>query len=446
MVTGIGVVSTAGVGHEALWTACLNGRTSVEPTPPRWAKYYLASSQVWSPLPSVDFTAYGLSKTDKLLLSKPAMLGLVAAQQALDMSELPKLSNWRNAIDPSRKAVHVGTGLGAAQTPFDNYAAHLLGPLRSTLEFLSAQNGNTGHAQELLQALQANPRVNPLVICQTMPNALAANIAIKHGFRGAVETYCSACAAGTVAIGKAFRAIKSGEADFVLAGGIEHLADRAGAVFMGFDRLQALAAPHQGLGTENRPFDVSRSGFLFSEGGAAVVVLEDLESVLRRGAKNLILAEVVGFGESCDAHSIAAVSSERNAFDHMLSIALGEASVTTSQIDYINSHGTGTLLNDQVESEFIMRQFGTRPLVNSSKSILGHSIGASGALEFAITVLSLRHQTVHPSINLTDPIADLNFCTAATKAPLDYAITQSFGFGGHNAALVVRRSDPTGIH
>jgi 3-oxoacyl-[acyl-carrier-protein] synthase II len=242
-----------------------------------------------------------------------------------------------------------------------------------------------------------------------------------------------------VAIGKAFRSIKTGETDIAITGGVEHLGDRTGSVFMGFDRLQTLTTPYQGLGTENRPFDQNRSGFLFSEGGAAILVLESLDSAISRGQESQILAEVVGFGQSSDAHSIAAISADNNSISRMLEQALGEACVKPADIDYINAHGTGTEINDRVESGLISQTFPNRPLVNSTKSILGHTIGAAGAFEAITTAISLHRQMVHPSRNLVDPIEDLNFPLSAATAELRLALTHNFGFGGHNAALVLKR-------
>lgn len=170
-----------------------------------------------------------------------------------------------------------------------------------------------------------------------------------------------------------------------------------------------------------------------------MAVLETGDSVKRRGAEDKIIAEVVGFGQSNDAFSIAAISPQHNTFPQMLRAAFTDAALTPSSIDYINTHGTGTALNDATEASFIEQTFGAKTLLNSTKSILGHSIGAAGALEFVVTALSLKHQTVHGSRNLTKPIANLNFALETREATLEYALTHNFGFGGHNAALVLKR-------
>ena len=445
-VTGLGAVTSAGVGVDELWRACLECANFANPTPLAWSRYYTPSSRVWAPLVEPDYRAFGIKKSEELLLSKPALIGIVASQLALNAAGLelttdktPAGGHQIHGVLPGRIGVFIGTGLGGARSPFDNYAAHLLGGLKPRLRLLAEAHPDDALVQELSDALKAHPRVNPMVICQTMPNALGANIALRFNAQAAVETFCAACASGTVALGKAYRALQNGEMDVAFAGGIEHLSDRAGGVFMGFDRLQTLATPLDAIGSENRPFDAERRGFLFSEGGAGIAILETGDSVRQRGAEAQVVAEIVGFGQSNDAFSIAAVSPTQNTYAQMLQNALADAALSPASIDYINTHGTATALNDATEADFIERTFGRRPFLNSTKSILGHSIGAAGALECIATALSLKHQTVHGSRNLTNPIADLNFATETCQAPLKYALTQNFGFGGHNAALVLKQ-------
>jgi len=443
-VTGLGIVSSAGHGIENFWAACKAGTPVASEIPPHWDEYYRATSRVWAPLPDPDFKAFGLGKTDLLTLGKPAALAIVAAQQALEHAgvvvdrqqgryPLAQLEG----IEGARAGIFLGTGLGAAQAPFNNYYAHLLAGLKSFLDTAVADQPDLTLLSELRAGLREHPRVNPLVICQTMPNAIAASLAIRFGIQGPSDTVCAACASGTVAIGKAFHAIRHRTLDFALTGGAEHLGDRAGGVFMGFDRLQALAKPLREIGTENRPFDRERSGFLFSEGGAAVAVLESEESVRRRGVKPI--AEILGFAETTDAYSIAAIKDGANGIGAMIDIALADAGIPARLIDYVNAHGTSTEINDAVEARIIEQKFRPTTKVNSTKSILGHSIGAAGAIEFVVTALSLRDQQLHLSRNLDSPIADLDFCRESGSASLEYAFTHSFGFGGHNAGLVLRR-------
>ena len=440
-VTGLGVVSTVGSTVDEFWQSCLAGNTVVEPIPPHWDCYYRAASRTWSPLAMPDFGAYGLTRTDLLTLAKPTLLALASVAQAVAQAGLePVLAADSHAtgyaFGSARTGLFVGTGLGAAEAPFNNHYTHVMSGLRDTLREVALAAPEDAALAERLDALKQTPRVNPLVICQTMPNAIAANLAIRLGIRGPADTSCAACASGTVAIGKALRAVRRGELDIAVAGGAEHLADRAGSVFMGFDRLQTLVRPNGAPGTENRPFDRKRSGFLFSEGGAAFAVLESARSVMIRGVKPL--AEVLGYGETSDACSIAAIREDNNAIRAMIDAAMIDAGIRAADIDYVNAHGTATEVNDAIEADVIARTFRRDTKVNSTKSILGHTIGAAGALEFVATVLSLQRQTLHVSRNLDDPIADLDFCTVSGPAPVEYAFTQSFGFGGHNAGLVLR--------
>ena len=441
VITGIGVVAGVGHGPHTFFEGCLRGPSPIEALPEAWSVFHRSQSRSWTRLPDPDFDAAGLRKTDRLLLSKPALLGIVCARQALQNAgfalepsdALPELD-----FTPARFGVVVGTGLGAAQAPFDNYFAHALGPLKRQLEALSDDLLEGATARALLAQLRRHPRVNPMVICQTMPNAIAANVALRVGAQGPCRTAAAACASGTVAIGEAFKAIQRGELEAVLAGGVEHLGDATGAVFMGFDRLQTLVQPRDPRATENRPFDAERSGFLFSEGGAAMLLMESEASALQRGAKPI--AEVVGYAETCDAHSIAAISPERNAISALFKRVLSDAGLDNAQVDYINAHGTGTEVNDRIEADLIARHFPHRPLVNSTKSILGHTIGAAGALECVVTAMSLARQEVHACVNLERPIADLAFVQESGPARLEFALTHSFGFGGHNAALLLRRT------
>ncbi len=429
-ITGLGVMCALGESVESFWRSCLDGRSAVSPTPPHWNTYYRSTSRVWSPLPPFDFSIYGLTRIDRLTLAMPSLLAMAAAQQAVDQADV-------TVGGEARVGLFVGTGLGAAEAPFDNHYAHILSGLRDRLQQVADDSPGDEALIERLAALKQIPRVNPLVICQTMPNAIAANLAIRFQIQRSAETVCAACASGTVAIGKAFRALQRGEINIAIAGGAEHLADRAGSVFMGFDRLQTLAKPYREPGSENRPFDSARSGFLFSEGGAAFAVLETEESVMMRGVRPI--AEIVGYGESTDAVSIAAIRPERNAINSMIQSALDDAGIDATRIDYVNAHGTGTEVNDAVEGAIIANTFRRNTKVNSTKSIIGHTIGAAGAIELLVTALSLERQTLHGCLNLEQPDTDLDFSLTAGPATLDYAFTQSFGFGGHNAGIVLRR-------
>jgi 3-oxoacyl-[acyl-carrier-protein] synthase II len=278
-------------------------------------------------------------------------------------------------------------------------------------------------------------RSNPFGVAMTMPNACSGNLGIKFKLLGSNNTFCAACASGTVAIGYAFKAVRSGELDLALAGGVEYLYDDYGATFSGFDTVRALAGNNEDPEKANRPFDKDRSGFLFSEGGGAVLVIEELEHARRRGAR--IYAEILGYAETCDGYNIMMMESSGYNIARMITQALADAGVSEKEVDYINSHGTGTVLNDETETRVIETVFGKKVLINSTKSLIGHTLGASGAIEAVVTTLSIYHKTTHPCRNLDNPMRDLNFVTKVASYPIRRAISQSFGFGGHNAVLVL---------
>lgn len=436
-VTGVGAVTVFGAGVEVLWQSCKALSTVTAPIPEHWHAYYRPSSRVWSPLPLMDFQSFGFSRAELLTSSLPMLLAAVAADEAISNSNSRGDKHSFGQANSDSTGVFVGTGFGGAKAPFDNYRAHLLGGIRPYLEELASAHPEDMSLAEQVMGLKAHPRVNPLVICQTMPNAISAFLGIRFGIHGPNETFCHACASGTVAIGHAFKAIRSGELELAVAGGVEHLSDRAGAVFMGFDRMQTLARPHGEAGGENRPFDAARTGFLFSEGGASFLVLESERSMKRRGAH--ALAEVRGYAANSDAKSMASMSLEHSAIPVLMDRLLNDAALHREDIGYINAHGTSTELNDMVEGRVIEKIFGRRPKVNSTKSILGHTIGASGALEAAVTVRSLSDQTLHGCRNLTHPIVDLDFCIQTSRHAFEHAISHNFGFGGHNAALLISK-------
>jgi len=272
-----------------------------------------------------------------------------------------------------------------------------------------------------------------------MPNTVAAALGIHFSLRGPNHTYCQACASGTVAIGEAFRAVRDGEVDAAVAGGSEYFYDHHGYLFLAFDVAGTLVRHCDDPDGANRPFDKRRSGFLFSQGASAILTLEPLEEAVERRAP--VIAEVMGYAESFDAYNMMAMAPGGEQIEQMIRASIEDAGLAVDDIDYVNAHGTGTMSNDEIEADVLARIFGRKPLINATKSLIGHTIGASGAVEAAVLALSLHHQTTHPSRNLKEPIADLNFVTKAGDWPLAGGLSQSFAFGGHNAALVMNRFD-----
>jgi 3-oxoacyl-[acyl-carrier-protein] synthase II len=463
VVTGVGAVSALGPDVPSLWRGCLTKRTVVELVPAEWRRYSDLRSQVWSPLgESARPQSALLGRVEAKRLDPSSQMAIAAAEEALRSAALPltvvdekrrtfRVGDWRG----DRLGVFMGTGAAGLHSMLGNGAQVALSPARKRLaeviERLSATTATRGEgaararaalATELatvLEDLRAPALFNPFAVAATMGNALSANLSIKLGAHGPTPTFAGACAGGTMAIGRAFRAIRDGECDAALAGGSDYLRDPWGATFRAFDAVGALAHGDFAKERINRPFDEKRNGFLFSEGGCGVLVLEELGAALARGAPRL--AELRGYGEASDAHDLMAVDPSGAQVRRAIAACLADAGLDAKDVGYVNAHGTGTPGNDGVEAEAIAAVVGRHALVSSTKSMLGHTLGASGALEAVVTALTLRDQVIHPSINLEQPVADLAFATGATRALVEHAISQSFAFGGHDAVIAMSRVD-----
>jgi 3-oxoacyl-[acyl-carrier-protein] synthase II len=436
-ITGAGVISSLGTGLDGFWRRCLAGETVVEEIPAAWSRHSPLRSRVWSPLGAWERETPLATRIERKQLDPVSRIALLAAEEAIGQAGLalesadPRRNAYRiNGVDGDRAGVFLGTGVGGLHSCLESSRFILLDQPRRALQAIP-------DAKAALDEL-AIPRVfNPFAVAMTMPNAPAAVLSIKLGLTGPCRTFTSACASGTVAVGQAFHAVRRGECDFALAGGVEYLSDPFGCSFRGFDAVGALAAGPLPPDRINRPFDRERCGFLFSEGGGAVLVLEDLAAAQRRGAP--VLAEVVGYGETADAHHLMSMAPEGRQIRRALHLCLADAGLTSEDVGYVNAHGTGTPANDAVEAEVIAATFPRGTRVSSTKSLLGHTLGASGAIEAVVTALTLRDGVAHPSRNLTDPEADLAFVREAEPVAARFAISQSFAFGGQNAAVVLAR-------
>jgi len=433
VVTGIGMISPLGTSAGECWSAMLEGRCQVAAIPPAWKRYTETASTIWAPLPAIDWLANGFSRVEQMQLDTSGMLTIAASAEAIRDAGIeassvdPKKNTFRLAVPaPDRCGVFMGTGVGGVTSFFGNAVNHVVSPLKTVVADPS-----------VLPPMPS--RFNPFGVPAMMPNAVSALLGIRWSLYGPNLTYAQACAAGTVAVGHAFRAIATGDVDFALCGGAEYLGDPYGGIFRGFDIARTLVAAGDDPQQANRPFDRDRSGFLFAEGGAAVLVCEEAEAARRRGAR--AYAEIVGYAETFDGHSIMSIEPSGTRIVDMIGAAVRDAGCVPGDIDYVNTHGTGTTVNDEIESAVIDQIFGSKPFVNATKSLTGHCIGASGGIEAAVTALSLAHQTVHACHNLEHPIRDLRFVREAGPCRIDTAITQSFAFGGHNAAVVMKRID-----
>ncbi len=453
VITGLGAFTSIGTTIEEFWRACLNGNTSVADIPSKWNDFYHFNSRVWAPLPPPPSNSKIVNEIEKTKLDNAAVLALETAAEALHNAGLPPslVDVKRNAyvlpiIDSARTGIFLGTGVGGLNSLLSNAAHHMLAQQQQRLQDLTKLTESSDQREQARQIIERMAsdilipfRTNPFVVSMIMPNAVSSNIAIKYGIHGPAQTSCSACSSGTVAIGRAFHALRNGEIDVAITGGVEYLCDDYGMIFRGFDVAKTLVAQgKQPFSNDqlNRPFDRDRSGFLFSQGGCGILVLEDLEHARKRNAN--IVCEIAAYSETCDGYNIMMMQPNGEQISRMLMQLLQSAGCAGQDVDYVNAHGTGTLLNDSTEGEIIERVFGKKALVNSSKSLLGHTIGASGALGTLVAALSIRDQTTHVCKNLENPIRDLNFVRSVGKHTIRTAVTQSFAFGGHNAALLLK--------
>ena len=385
-VTGIGVVSAIGNSVDEFWASCLAGKVAAEKIPEEWNEYYEPNSVFWSPLELPDYSNYGLKRSDQLRYDISVLNCVVAADDALKAAKLEKVTRDARAgkfsvkgVDRDAAGVFVGTGLGCITSAFNNYVPHLLSNVASEIGVRVPAELRSRPLTELLENCLQHSRVNPFASCKSMANAISSALSLRYGFRGPNEVAVYACAAGTAAITRAFKAIRTGEVQFALAGGSEFYGDRAGGVFMAFDRLKTLTHESSNPNRASRPFDRERSGFLFSQGASCILAMELEERALDRGATPI--ATIIGAANTSDAYSMVAMSEDDNAIEPMILRALADARIAREDINYINAHGTATEQNDEIEASILEGIFGNKPYVNSTKSLIGHTVGASGALE-----------------------------------------------------------------
>lgn len=445
-ITGIGILGPVGVGKEAFWRSCLEGTAAVAPIPDHWHRYHTYHSKIWAPLPPIDFGEFDVSRVERMQLDPAQMLALAGAREALtDAGFGLRLVNEKKntfAIEntaPEQWGTFVGTGIGGMATYTGCAGNHILSPVKNACERQAREGGQTLAASltRIAHDIDMPARFNRYAVSMSMPNACSATVSIKYSLRGPSITPCCACASGTAAIGHAYRAIRCGEVERAVAGGAEYLADPYGGIFRGFDTARALALGGEESARANRPFDTGRTGFLFAEGGCGMLVLEELSRARDRGAH--CFAEIIGYEENADAYSIMGMEPGGTAIDRLTENLVRSAGVGPDEIDYINSHGTGTQANDEAESAVVEKVFGSKPFVNSTKSLAGHTIGAAGAIEAAVTAMSIDRGRIHRCVNLCDPVRDLNFPRDTIAADIGTALSYSFAFGGHNAGLAFRR-------
>lgn len=407
-VTGVGAVTPFGVGVDVLWESILAGSNSIGLIDDV-VDLSGIKTKLGSPVRDFEPTDWFNRKRARRL-GRPSQFAIVAAGEALEDAD------WEMDFEDYRTEVGVvvGTGIGNINPLIDNH-------------------------EEMLD--RGARRVSPFLIPQLMPNASAAQVSIEFGFGGPSYGTVSACASGAHAIGQALKEMQLGAADAMLVGGVE--APLLRIAFAGFDRIKALSTRNDEPKKASRPFDRERDGFIMGE-GAGFLLMETEESMDSRGAEPYV--QVVGFGASSDAHHVTAPKEDGSGARESMRRALEEARVDTDKIDYINAHGTSTTLNDKMETRAIRDLFAERAYdipVSSNKSQFGHLVGAAGTVEAIVTSLSLRKGYIPPTINYEnpDPDCDLDYVpNEGRHERIDYAMSNSFGFGGQNASVLFKRA------
>jgi len=404
VVTGLGVISSLGFDIDSFWDSIKNGKNGIKTVERFDITEY--PTKVAAEIVDFDPTNY-IDKKEARRMDRFTHFALAAAKLAIEDSKL----NF-DSIDKERIGVMIGSGIGGIET------------LEEQANVLKEKGPG---------------RVSPFFVPMMIPNIAAGHIAINYGLKGINETIVTACASSAHAIGEAFKIIQRSDADVIIAGGAEAAITRLS--FAGFCSMKAMST-NPDPQTACRPFDKDRDGFVMGEGGA-VLILETLEHALRRGAK--IYAEIVGYGASDDAYHITAPDPEADGAIIAMKKAIEDANIKPDEIDYINAHGTSTPYNDKFETLAIKKVFldhAYKLSISSTKSMTGHWLGAAGAVESLISILAIKNSFVPPTINYNtkDDECDLDYTVNKGKEKeLKYAMSNSFGFGGHNAVLIFKR-------
>lgn len=404
VVTGMGAVTPIGIGVEAFWEGLMQGRTGFGPITRFDASEY--KCRLAAEVRDFDPEKYMDKKTARRM-EQFCQFAVAAAGEAIADAGL-KLEQE----DPWRVGCSIGSGIGSLQAMEREYD----------------------------RLTQKGPsRVSPLFVPLMISNMAAGNVSIFYGLKGKNLNVVTACATGTNSIGEAFRAIQYGDADVMAAGGAEGCVTPLGIA--GFCALTALSSSEDPERC-SLPFDKDRSGFVMGE-GAGVVILEELEHAKRRGAH--ILAEVLGYGCSSDAYHITSPAEDGAGAARAMANALEDGGIRPQQLTYINAHGTGTRLNDLFETRAIKLAFGEHAKnlkINSTKSMIGHLLGAAGAVEFIACVKQLQEGYIHKTAGLqeSEEELDLDYCREGSREEVPYALSNSLGFGGHNASLLIGKA------
>jgi 3-oxoacyl-[acyl-carrier-protein] synthase II len=404
VVTGLGMICGVGNTSAEVWKNIVAGKSGIAKITAfdttNFACQIAAEVKNFDPLNFVE-------KKEVKKMGRFIHLALAATHEAMKMSGLQVTPE-----NSTRVGVHIGSGVGGFDVIEREHQALLNGGPR---------------------------RISPFFIPAAIVNLAAGHVSIRYGAKGPNEATCTACTTSAHAIGDAYRIIQRCDADVMIAGGSEAAITAMGVG--GFAAMRALSTRNDEPEKASRPWDAGRDGFVMGE-GAGIVILEELEQARRRGVP--ILAEIIGYGMSADAFHITQPAEDGEGGDRVMRNAINDAKLTPAAIDYVNAHGTSTPIGDVLETKAIKRTFGTdtKVPVSSTKSMTGHLLGGAGGLEAGITILALRDQVLPPTINLEnpDPECDLDYVpNTARKAPINIALSNSFGFGGTNGSLIFRR-------
>jgi 3-oxoacyl-[acyl-carrier-protein] synthase II len=406
VITGLGVISPVGNDVASFWNSLKEGKGGVGPTTSFDASAF--DSRIAAEVKDFDPTHYGISLKEIKRTARFVQFAVAAAQQAVESSGLNLEQEDRSQI-----GVIIGSGIGSLHTIEEEHKILL----------------NKGPS-----------RLSPFLIPMLIVNEAAGLVGITHGLKGPNSCIATACASGSHAIGDAYRAILYADAEVMIAGGTE--ACIVPTAVGGFCALRALSTSNDTPEKASRPFDLERNGFIMGE-GCGLVVLETLEHARKRNAK--IIAEIMGFGMTCDAYHITAPDPGGEGAAAAMARALQDAQMNPEEITYINAHGTSTKLNDKIETLSMKKAFGQhskKVMVSSTKSVTGHLLGAAGGVEFVACCLAIKDGVVPPTINYEhpDPDCDLDYVpNLARKTEVNACMSNSLGFGGHNASLIVKK-------
>jgi len=406
VITGLGVISPVGNDLSSFWSSLKEGKGGVGPLTSFDPTNF--DSRIAAEVKDFDPGSVGMDSKEARRTAKFVQYAVAAGHQAVASSGLDL-----DKENKERIGVLIGSGIGSLYTIEEEHKIML----------------NKGPS-----------RMSPFLIPMLIVNEASGFVGITFGLKGPNFCIATACASGSHAIGDAFRILERGDADVMISGGAESCI--VPTAVGGFCALRALSKRNNDPKRASRPFDRDRDGFIMAE-GCGLVVMETLEHAKKRNAQ--INAEIIGFGMTCDAYHITAPDPDGEGAARAMSLALADAKINPEEVDYINAHGTSTKLNDKIETLSMKRAFGLhakKVMVSSTKSVTGHLLGAAGGVEFLACCLAIRDQVVPPTINYEnpDPECDLDYVpNIARKAQVDTCMSNSLGFGGHNASLIVKK-------